>query len=81
MGILIKNQELKNLKNRGTWVAQSVKCPTLAQVRISRLVGSSPTLGSMLTAWSLEPTSDAVSLSQPLLGSRSVSLSLSLENK
>ena len=63
MGILIKNQELKNLKNRGTWVAQSVKRPTLAQVRISRLVGSSPTSGSVRTAWSLEPASDAVSLS------------------
>ena len=46
----------------GTWVAQSVKCLTLAQVMISQLVGSSPALGSVLTAQSLEPVSDSVSL-------------------
>ena len=39
----------------------SVKRLTSAQVMISRLVGSSPTLGSVLTAWSLEPASDSVS--------------------
>ena len=40
---------------RGAWVAQSVRRPTLSQVVISRLVSSSPTLGSVLTAqtWSL----------------------------
>ena len=44
----------------GTWVAQSVKRPTLAQVMISRFVSSSPTWGSVLTAQSLEPASDSV---------------------
>ena len=45
----------------GAWVAQSVDHPTLAQVMISRFVGSSPTSGSVLTARSLEPASDSVS--------------------
>ena len=31
----------------GTWVAQSVKPPTSAQVMISQFMGSSPALGSM----------------------------------
>ena len=47
--------------SRGTWGAQSVKHPTLAQVTISELVSSSPALGSVLTAQSLEPASDSVS--------------------
>ena len=43
---------------RGTWAAQSVEHPTSAQVMISRVmisqfVGSSPTSGSVLSAWSL----------------------------
>ena len=46
---------------RGSWVAQSVKRPTSAQVMISRSVSSSPALGSVLTAQSLEPVSDSVS--------------------
>ena len=46
---------------RGTWVAQLVKHPTSAQVMISQFVSSSPALGSVLTAQSLEPTSDSVS--------------------
>ena len=41
----------------------SVNCPTLAQVMISQFVGSSPALGSVLTAQSLEPAFDSVSLS------------------
>ena len=45
----------------GAWAAQSVKCPTSAQVMISRFVGSSPASGSVLTAQSLEPASDSVS--------------------
>ena len=45
----------------GTWVAQSVKCLTSAQVMISRFVGSRPTSGSVLTSQSLEPVSDSVS--------------------
>ena len=46
---------------RGTWVAQSVKRPTWAQVMISRSVSSSPASGSGLMAQSLEPASDSVS--------------------
>ena len=42
-------------------MAQRVKRPTLAQVMISRFVGSSPTSGSVLTGQSLEPTLDSVS--------------------
>ena len=54
----------------GAWVAQSVKRPTLAQVMISQSVSSSPGLGSVLTAQSLEPASHSVSPSlsaSPLL--------------
>ena len=58
-------------------MAQSVERPTSAQVMISRFVSSSPALGSVLTAWSLEPASDSVSpsLSAPPL------LMLSLKSK
>ena len=49
--------------------------PTLAQVMISRLAGSSPTSGSVLTAQTLEPASDSLSPSLPL------SLPPSLKNK
>ena len=58
---------LKKEDNRGSWVAQSVKRPTSAQVMISRSVSSSPALGSVPTAQSLEPVSDSVSpsLSDP----------------
>ena len=58
----------------GAWVAQSVKRLTSAQIMISQLMSSSPTLGSVRTAQSLEPVSDSVSLSLPLSCSRSVSL-------
>ena len=51
------------LTNRGTWVAQSVKRPTSAQVMISQFLSSTSTLSSVLTAQSLEPASDSVSLS------------------
>ena len=63
----------------GIRVAQSVQRPSLAQVMISWLVSSSLALGSVLTAGSLEPASDAVSpsLSAPPLLVRSLSLSLS----
>ena len=46
---------------RGSWVTQSVKRPTLAQVMISQFVSLSPAAGSVLTARSLEPASDSVS--------------------
>ena len=60
-------ERYKKSKGRGAWVAQSVKCLTLAQVMISRSVSSSPASGSVLTAQSLEPVSDSVSpsLSDP----------------
>ena len=62
----------------GFWVAQSVGCPTPAQVMILWFVSSSPLSGSVLTARSPEPASDSVSPSLlPLPCSRSVSLSLS----
>ena len=48
---------------RGAWVAQSVKRPTSAQVIISQFMGLSLTSGSVLTAYSLEPTLDSVSFS------------------
>ena len=61
----------------GTWVAQWVKHLISAQVTVSGFVGSSPTLGSVLTAQSLEPAWDFVSpcLSVPLPHSCSVSVS------
>ena len=56
----------KNIKFRGAWVAQLVKCPTPAQVLISQLVGSSPASGSVLMPRSLQPASDSVSPSLSL---------------
>ena len=66
----------------GNWAAQPVKRLTLAQVTISRFVGSSPASGSVLRAQSLEPALDSVSpsLSLPFLCSISLSLSLSKIN-
>ena len=63
--------------NRGTWVAQSVKCPTSAQVMVSQFVVSSPMSGSVLTAQSLEPASDSVCVSLSLSLPCSCSASLS----
>ena len=53
----------------GAWVAQSVKSPTSTQAMISWFMGSGPALGgaSVLTAQSLEPALDSVSLSAPPL--------------
>ena len=72
-------------------MAHSVKHLTLAQVMISRCVGLSPALGSVLTAQNLDPALDSVtpSLSTPpplmlclcLSLSVCLSLSLSLKNK
>ena len=75
---------LSPVKNfRGTWVAQSVERPTLAQVMVSQSVSSSPASGSVLTARSLEPASDSVSpsLSAPPLFMLCLCLSLSLKSK
>ena len=48
-------------KERGVWVAQSVKRLTSAQVMISRSVSSSPASGSVLMPQSLGLASDSVS--------------------
>ena len=53
--VLYGNQSDNKLYLWGTWVAQSVERPTSAQVMISLSVSLSPTLGSVLTAQSLEP--------------------------
>ena len=75
---LYLSEMVLKIKNKwGAWVAWSVKSPTLAQVMISRSVGSSPASGSVLTAQSLEPISDSVSpsLSAPPLFMLCLSLS------
>ena len=51
----------KEIMTGGPGGAQSVKCPTLAQVMISWFMSLSPVSGSVLTVWSLEPASDSVS--------------------
>ena len=61
-------------------MAQSVKCPTSAQVMVSRLVSSRPASGSVLRelgAWSLLQIL-CLPLPLPLACSCSVSLSLSV---
>ena len=76
-----RNKHPSNISNDqnnpwSAWVAQSVKPPTLAQVMISRLVGSSSTSGSVLTAHIQEPASDSVS--PPLCPSPTHAQSLSV---
>ena len=79
VGICIKKGECVNIYNiSGAWMAQSVKGPTSAQVMISQLMGSSLTSGSVLTAQSLEPASDSVSVSLCPSPTHVYSLSLSL---
>ena len=55
---MITNQKVDGFQkqngNRGSWVAQSVKRLTLAQVMNSQFLGSSPASGSMLTTQSQE---------------------------
>ena len=65
----------------GSWVAQSIGCPTLTRVMISQSVGSSPTSGSVLAARSLEPASDSVSPSLSAPPPLTLCLSLSNKNK
>ena len=72
---------MQKMQYGGTWVAQSVKHQTLAQVMISRFLGSSPTSGSVLTAQSPEPPSDSVSPSLSAHPPLVFSLSLSLSQK
>ena len=59
----------------------SVRHLTSAQVMISQLLSSSPMLGSVLTAQSLEAASDSVSPSLSIPSSLMRSLSLSLKTK
>ena len=63
----------------GAWVAQSVEHLTSAQVMNSLFVGSSPVLGSVLTAQSLEAASDSVYPS--LSAAPPLTLCLSLSQK
>ena len=51
--INVKETQIKEESQRGTWVTQSVKFPTLAQATISWFVSSSPASGSLLSARSL----------------------------
>ena len=51
---------LNIIQHRGSWVAQSVKHPTLARVMISQFVSLSPVSGSVLIVQSLEPALDSV---------------------
>ena len=63
-------------------MAQSVERPTLAQVVISRLVGSSPTSGSVLTAWSLlRILSPSLSAPPPLALDLSLKIDKNKHNK
>ena len=72
---------LKLLRSWGTWMAQSVKRPALAQVMISRSVSSSPESGSLLTDQSPEPASDSVSPSVSAPPPLMLCLSPSLKNE
>ena len=79
-----QQKEIKGIrigKEEGAWVAQSVKCPTLAQVMISWSVSSSPVSGSVLIAQSLEPASDSVSPSLSVPSPLTLCLSPSLKDK
>ena len=78
MGTTQGKFNIKKLTRRA-WVAQSVKRPTSAQLMISQFVSSSPTLGSVLTAQSLEPPLAFVSYS--LSTPPPCVLFLSLKNK
>ena len=60
-GFEVQKVSVRSSSSRDTWVAQSVKPLTLARVMISWPMGSSPVLGSVLTAQGLEPASDPVS--------------------
>ena len=58
-----------------------VQRPTSAQVMISQFMSTSPVLGSVLTAQSLEPASDPVSPSLSAPPPLALRLSLSLKKK
>ena len=63
----------------GTWVAQSVEHPNLAQVVSPWSIRLSPASSSVLTAQSLEPSSD--SMSSPLSAPPPLALCLCLSLK
>ena len=82
LALSLSLSKINNIKKKldslwGAWVAHSVGHPTSAQVMISQSMSSSPTLGSVLTAQSLEPTPGSVSSSLSLLLPRSCSFSVS----
>ena len=58
-----------------------IKRPASAQVMISRFMGLSPALGSVLTAQSVEPASDSVSPSLSASTLLMLGLFLSLKNE
>ena len=74
-------KEPQKRNSRGAWVAESVKCLTSVLVMISWFLISSPALGSVLTAHSLEPASDSMSPSLSVPPLLTLCLSLSLKNK
>ena len=47
---LVKMAKVKKTNFRGAWMAQSVECPTSAQVAILRFVSLSPASDSLLSA-------------------------------
>ena len=65
----------------GAWMAQLVERPASAQIMDLWFVSSSPMLGSVLTARSLEPASDTVSPSLSVPPMLALSLSRSLKIK
>ena len=71
----------KKRKTRGAWMAQSVRRPTSAQVMVLRFMSLSPVSGSVLTAQSLEPDLDSVSLSFSASTLHALCICLSKVNK
>ena len=69
IGLAVVVLSFRTSEALGRLLAQSVKCPTLAQVMNSQFVSWSPASGPVLTVQSLEPASDSVSpsLSAPSL--------------
>ena len=79
---LVCEKRKSSRKKRSAWGAQSVERPTWAQVKISRIVGSSPASGSVLTAQTPELLRILrLPLSLPLPCLCSVSLCVSITNK
>ena len=69
---------ISSIKNWGTWVAQSVKLLTSAQVMILWSLSWSPVSGFVLTAWILERALDSLSPSLSLSAHPPLVLSLCL---